>query len=109
MIANIAELLEVSTSVVWALVALVVVQVAVQVWALVDLARRRRVRFDAKWLWAVVIIVFGSSFLGPILYAAIGRNVVQEPETLDESASEPSSVDRTRRAVDALYGKDEDR
>ena len=108
MIENIAELLEVSTTVVWGLIGLLLVQLAVQVWALVDLARRRRVRFDMKWVWVLVIIVLGNSFLGPILYAAIGRNVPQEAGPEDASAT-MTNGGRTRRAVDALYGGDESR
>lgn len=108
MIERIAEFLEVSTSVVWALAALVALQLAVQIWALVDLARRPAVRFDAKWAWALLIIVFGSSFLGPILYAAIGRTVPQPADAVPGSAP-MATGDRTRRAVDTLYGEDEGR
>lgn len=106
MIEAIAEVLEVSTTVVWGLAGLLAVQLAVMVWALIDLARRRRVRFDKKWVWAVVIVGLSNSFLGPILYAALGRNVPQETFS-DDSHSPATNGERTRRAVDTLYGEGE--
>ncbi len=106
MIESMAEALEVSTGVMWALLALAMVQVLVAVAALVDLARRPRVRFDMKWLWALIIIVFSNSFIGPILYLAIGRNVPEEIDVAAGPDNGASTGDRTRRAVDALYGED---
>ncbi|MFU8890459.1 MAG: PLD nuclease N-terminal domain-containing protein [Anaerosomatales bacterium] len=108
MIDTIADALGVSTSVVWGLLGLVIVQVAVQVWALVDLARRPRVRFDRKWIWALIIIFGGNSFIGPIVYAAIGRTAAGEGSAA-EGAVAQSDEGRTRRAVDSLYGGDEPR
>jgi hypothetical protein len=105
---GIAEALDVSTSVVWGLAGLVVLQLSVQVWALVDLARRPRVRFDRKWLWALIIIFGGNSFIGPIVYAAVGRNVTGEA-AVEGGISAPTDEERTRRAVDSLYGGDEPR
>jgi hypothetical protein len=105
---SIAEALNVSTSVVWGLAGLVVLQLAVQVWALVDLVRRPRVRFDRKWLWALIIIFGGNSFIGPIVYAAVGRSA--PGENVEEGGiSAPADGERTRRAVDTLYGGDEPR
>lgn len=108
MIETLASELDVSVGVVWALVALAVVQLIVMAVSLVDLARRPRVRFDKKWIWAVVIVFLSNSFIGPILYFALGRNV---PEEVDVEASDESArgTDRTRRAVDTLYGGSEDR
>ncbi|MBW6468372.1 MAG: PLD nuclease N-terminal domain-containing protein [Coriobacteriia bacterium] len=108
MIDTIADALGVSTSVVWGLLGLVIVQVAVQVWALVDLARRPRVRFDRKWIWALIIIFGGNSFIGPIVYAAIGRTAPGEGSAAGGAVAQ-SDEGRTRRAVDSLYGSDEPR
>jgi len=108
MIDTIAEALGVSVSVVWGLAGLLVVQLAVQVWALVDLARRPRVRFDKKWIWALIIIFLGNSFIGPIVYAAVGRNVTGEA-AVEGGISAPRDEETTRRAVDSLYGSDEPR
>ena len=108
MIESIAEALEVSTAVVWGLGGLLALQLLVTVIALVDLARRPRVRFEKKWLWALIIIVLGNSFLGPILYVAIGRNVPEEVDVTAPPAG-ASTGERTRRAVDTLYGEGESR
>ena len=52
------------------LIPVVVIQLALMAFALVDLARRARTR-GPKWVWALVII-FGE-LLGPILYLVFGR------------------------------------
>jgi len=55
-----------------ALVPLVVIEVGLWIWALVDLVRRDRVRGGSKLLWVVIIILF--EVVGPIVYLAWGRN-----------------------------------
>jgi len=52
------------------LIPLFVVQLTLQVIALINLKRRDSVRFDNKWIW-VVIIVFGT-LLGSIAYFIFG-------------------------------------
>jgi hypothetical protein len=52
------------------LIPVVVIQLALMAFALVDLARRERTR-GPKWVWALVI-VFGE-LLGPIIYLLFGR------------------------------------
>jgi heme/copper-type cytochrome/quinol oxidase subunit 4 len=42
------------------------IQLGLQIYALIHLVRRRRVRFNNKWLWGAVILFLG--ILGPILY-----------------------------------------
>lgn len=108
MFESIADALSVSLAVVYALLGLLVIQIAVQVWALVDLARRRRVRFEKKWIWALVIIFLGNTFIGPIIYAAVGRNVPQELVEEDRTTA-ATDGERTNRAVDTLYGSDSGR
>ncbi|MGB9593426.1 MAG: PLD nuclease N-terminal domain-containing protein [Anaerolineae bacterium] len=49
---------------------LVVLQVGLMVLGYVDLARRERVRGGRKWVWALVMLI---SFVGPVLYFALGR------------------------------------
>lgn len=111
MITGVADALGVSTGVAYLLLALIVVQLALQVFSLVDLVRRPRVRFDMKWLWAAAIILGGNMLLGPILYWAFGRSVPGQVEvdtpadSGDASAPGASGGDRTRAAVDALYGE----
>ncbi len=108
MIETIAANLDVSTRAVWGLAGLLAVQLLITVWALIDLAGRPRVRFDKKWIWALIIIFLGNSFIGPILYVAIGRNV---PEDVDVKTGVKGATndERTRRAVDTLYGEGDGR
>jgi hypothetical protein len=108
MFESIADALDVSVAVVQGVFGLLLVQLAVQAWALVDLARRRRVRFEKKWIWAIVIVFLGNSFIGPIIYAAAGRNVPQE-SVAEDLTTAATDGDRTNRAVDTLYGGDSSR
>ncbi len=49
----------------------VLIELALLVYCLVDLARRRQVPGGRKWPWALLIIVV--SVLGPIAYLLLGR------------------------------------
>jgi hypothetical protein len=54
---------------------IVILEIALIVFALRDLVRpERRVRGDSKLLWGIVILLF--QLIGPILYFVVGR----EPE-----------------------------
>ena len=51
---------------------LVLLQIGLLIWALIDLTRpERQVRGDSKVVWALIIIFI--SFFGPLLYFIIGR------------------------------------
>lgn len=50
---------------------LLLIQVGLIVWALVDLVKRERVKGGSKIVWVLVILIF--EFIGPILYLAWGR------------------------------------
>ncbi|NMD41788.1 MAG: PLDc_N domain-containing protein [Firmicutes bacterium] len=50
---------------------LLLLQLALMVWALIDLLRRRSTRTLSVPLWAVLIIVI--NFFGPIAYFLFGR------------------------------------
>jgi hypothetical protein len=52
------------------LIPVILLQVGLMVFALVDLVRRERTR-GPKWLWAIIIVL--GELLGPILYLLIGR------------------------------------
>ena len=52
-------------------VPLVVVQLGLMVYCLVDLARREKVKHLPKWGWALVIIL--GELVGPVVYLLIGR------------------------------------
>jgi hypothetical protein len=50
---------------------LLLIQVGLIVWALVDLSKRERVKGGSKIVWVLVILIF--ELIGPILYLAWGR------------------------------------
>jgi hypothetical protein len=96
-----ARHLEVSSAVAAALLFLIVVQVATQVFALVDLARRGAVRGGRKWVWALVIAL--GNLPGAIAYLAAGRTAATV-EASNASGAHAPGREGARRAVDALYG-----
>ncbi len=49
----------------------VVIELALLAYCLVDLARRERVAGGRKWPWALLIILVGG--LGPMAYLLLGR------------------------------------
>ena len=105
MLDRFARLLEVSTTVGAIILLLLAMQVATQVYALVDLARRDAVRGGRKWVWALVIVL--GNLPGAIGYLVAGRLV----PAVDVSGSGASTAggDAARRAVDALYGPRDER
>lgn len=50
---------------------LLLIQLTVQIFALVDLAKRKRVMGGNKWLWATFIVL--GALLGAAAYLLIGR------------------------------------
>lgn len=52
------------------LLPLIAIQIGLMVYALVDLAKRERVKGD-KWIWVVVIVLV--NIIGPIVYLVAGR------------------------------------
>lgn len=52
------------------LIPLILVQLGLMVYCLVDLSRRERVK-GQKWMWALFII-FGE-LIGPVVYLILGR------------------------------------
>ena len=50
---------------------LLVLQLGLAIWALVDLIRRKEVKSLSKPIWAVIIILV--NLIGPIVYFIIGR------------------------------------
>jgi len=83
---------------------LVLLQLAVQVFALVDVVRRPVVTGGSKLLWLLVILLGGV--LGTIIYLALGRGtstVTEQPE--EAKARSAEAGDRAERAADLLYGR----
>jgi len=93
---------------VWALVALSVlalVQITLDVIALLDLYRRptEQVVLGNKWIWVAIVLLVNT--IGAILYLAAGR----KPAAISESAApSPSSAVRTENIADSLYGPRDD-
>jgi phospholipase D-like protein len=94
--------LNISPTVAGAMLGLIVVQLALQVYAVVDLVRRDRVRGDRKWVWALVI-AFGN-LVGAIVYLAVGRAPAEVDIPAGASGASTAGGEASRRAVDALYG-----
>lgn len=107
---GLADALEVSVPVLAAIGVVWLAQLALQVWALVDLARRRRVAMDNKWVWLAIIVLGG--FLGTVAYLAVGRRVEavsyeRSPGTDGRSAASTART-KAESAADVLYGNHED-
>lgn len=83
-----------------ALVILEIIEIALLVYCIVDIARRPAVAIMPKWAWIVVIVLF--NLIGSIVYLVAGR----APAPAPEPRSEPEGVagDRAQAAVDLLYG-----
>ena len=94
-----ANLSTLPTGVIVALAVLLLVQVTLDVIALVDLYRRpvARVMLGNKWIWVVIILLV--NLLGAILYLLVGR----KPAAVgDVPAAAPSM--RTESIAESLYG-----
>lgn len=101
MLDRFARMLEVSPTVAAILLVLIAAQIALQVYALVDLARRDAVRGGPKWLWALVI-AFGN-LVGAIAYLVVARR--PDVHVPDGGGASTAGSDAAQRAVDALYGR----
>jgi hypothetical protein len=106
MLDRFAQLLDVSNTVAAIVLALIATQIALQVYALVDLARRDAVRGGKKWVWAIVI-AFGN-LVGAIAYLVVGRNAQMDAASAGSGAS-TAGAEAARRAVDTLYGPRDER
>ena len=102
MLDRLARLAGVSPTVAALMLVLLVVQLAMQAYALVDLARRDAVRGGNKWVWALVIAL--GNVPGAIAYLAAGRPMKEADVPDAGSGANASGVDAARHAVDALYG-----
>lgn len=83
-----------------AFIALGIVQLSLQVIAVMDLARRPVVTGGRKWVWIVVAVLGG--LLGAAAYLAFGR--AAPPMNGKETAAGNEAA--RRRALDTLYGPD---
>ena len=53
------------------LIPLIIVEIALLVFALVDLLKREYYKTDIKIVWAIIIVIFG--IIGPVVYFIFGR------------------------------------
>ena len=102
MLDQFARLLQVSATVAALVLVVIILQVATQVYALVDLARRDAVRGGRKWVWALVIAL--GNLPGAIAYLVAGRTTPEVDATGAASGASTVGGEAARRAVDALYG-----
>lgn len=83
--------------------ALIVVQLTLQVLALVDMAKRPASGLTLpKWGWAAIIVL--GEILGPILYWVAGR----KPAAAADNRSAVPAGTRASDAADLLYGQRKD-
>jgi phosphoglycerol transferase MdoB-like AlkP superfamily enzyme len=93
------KLLAQPTAVLVVLGVLLVVQLSLQVFAIIDLLKRPAAGLTLpKWAW-VGIIVLGE-ILGPIIYLLAGR----KPAASADVSSRGATAERAENAADALYG-----
>lgn len=93
---------------VWVLVVLAVlavVQLTLDVVALVDLYRRpvAQVVFANKWIWLAIVLLVNT--VGAIIYLAVGRKPAPPPE---DTGPRPPPTRRPDDIADALYGSPDD-
>ena len=57
---------------IWLLVIpLILVELGLMIFALVDLVRRPKVKGNNKWLWGILVV--GIGIIGPLIYFMLGR------------------------------------
>lgn len=97
---------------VWMLAALGVlalVQISVEIYALVKLFRTpdEQLVLGKKWPW--IIIILFVNLIGAIVFLVAGRKPAQIADPLAAASSgAPATADRAARAADVLYGSRED-
>ena len=53
------------------LIPVLLIEVALMVWALIDIAKRKHVRGNNKVVWILVVVLI--NIIGPIIYFFLGR------------------------------------
>lgn len=91
----------------WALpviVVAVVIQLALEIYALVVLFRtpEERVIFKKRWPW--VLIILGVNLVGAIIFLAAGRTAPAAIDPLAGPRTDAPPATPAGRAVDVLYG-----
>lgn len=102
---NTGSLDALTTLPIWVLIglgAVVVIELVLDVIALIDLVRRpiSRVALGNKWAWVAIIVLV--NLLGAILYLIVGRR----PAPPNELTPPDVSTESRTRIAEALYGSD---
>jgi hypothetical protein len=63
--------MDLSATTIALLIPLILIQLGLMIFALVDLIKREKVKGGNKVVWALVIILVGT--IGPIIYLILGR------------------------------------
>jgi hypothetical protein len=92
----------ISTPLAIGIIALGVVQLTLQIWALVDLSRRPAPA-QRKVVFAGVIVLAG--LVGALAYLAVGRPMLEADGHVADAASGNDAA--RKRALDQLYGRDD--
>ena len=87
-----------------AIIALGVVQLTLQIWAIVDLIRRPAPT-QRKVVFGLVIVLVG--LVGAIAYLAVGRSMLEEEGRASAERAGASHEAARQRALDNLYGRDD--
>lgn len=87
---------------------LAVVQISVEVWALVVLFRTPEERLQTGKRWPWVLIILFVNLIGAIVFFVAGRKPAQVADPLAGAAPAVPAGDRAARAADVLYGAGED-
>lgn len=78
----------------------VLLQLSLEVYAVIDIIRRpsERITGGNKWLWLAVVLLV--NMIGAIVYLAVGR----KPQPPTGLVAAPVTGDAAQEAVDTLYG-----
>ncbi len=88
---------------------LVVVQIGVEIFAIVKLLKTPddQLVFGKKWPWLLIILFV--NLVGAIAFLAAGRKPAEAVDPLAAPVSDaPATTDRAARAADVLYGSGSD-
>ncbi len=99
---NNVPLNELPTGVIVALVVYGVLQIGIEIYALVQMFKtpEDRLVFGKRWVW--VLLILFVNLIGAIVFLAAGRKPAMAVE--QPGAQQTPVTDRARRATDVLYG-----
>lgn len=104
---NVTSLSDLSGTTIALIVALVVLELGVTIFALVRLMKTpdEQLVFGKKWPWLLIILLLMNSFIGPLIFIVAGRKPAAAQDPFAAPAPDaPKTADRAERAADVLYG-----